>query len=1122
MTTPEVRDLQLAFDVGHSSLGWAVLQSTPGQSPTLLGCGAVVFQADDCLASQRRGFRRQRRHIRSTRLRIARIKALLAHLGVLTAAELDKNECAWPWLLAARVLRGGASLTWPELWSVLRWYSHNRGYDGNKQWSRHEADVAAAKEDTEKVEAARGLYAKYGTSTMAETWCALCGLDPLGTQKSVALAGKDRPKGQNAAFPREDIEREVRAILEAHLGRLPHVDDALIAALMKDWDAVPCPAVRLPGRFKGGLLFGQLVPRFENRIIARCPLTFERIFQSVLDESGDRDLAREEAEKLAKVPSAHCPEFYQYRWAMQLANVQVATDDPKAPRRLSANERVQVDAQIRERGAFTKGQFEKAVRSLTGGAADNLKQMLLHPDAEKALVVDPVQRALASDDLAPYFATLPERLQKRLRGQLRRGARVSLGTLRAWLAALQEPAAFDAVLNQQLDAASTKRNKKTAALTRDELLAQSWQVDAGSGRAPHSREIMREVVAFVLSTKLHPAEEGGPLYRSQSVRAAQLQRAIDEQTNNHLVRHRLKLLERLHADLLRTYAGDRKSRIAKVTIEVNRDLREFSWKTAKQIAQDLGLRLSNFKSVSDKIEKQLEGQNIRITPGLIRKARIAEDLGWTCPYTGKPYDIFDLIHRRVDKDHVVPRADRASDSLDSLAITFASVNKLKGKRTAALFIEQEQGKPVPSETQLSIKPLSLYLADVKALESFKGHDDDQRRKFNRKRLLVLRDYVEKEFTPRDLTQTSQLVRLGAQALERHYLGEAVQPVLTSLPGSVTGTVRKSWHILGCLSAANPLALDPTTGEVRTKTEIRDITHLHHALDACTIAFASHFLPRDGGAWELLVKRRLNVAEQVRARELFGNHVQFEADGTLRLIDLPSHFKDQIRARLAERRVVQHVPAEVRGLHAELNAWRVVRVEEGVADLRQRLRQPDGTRSTKAKQEKANKLVGLRPGKLQRLKAALVIADNFGLALDPEPTIIPFHKVWTRLGELRAKNGGRPIRVLRNGMLVRLKNTKQGGKRDGLWRVYTVQASLKVDFVSADQVGRPTKGSTVWREVSIKELGAANIEILPGNFSGWSSSVAEKVPSVVLSTFRRKVPKPSSSTRVSLNRGTQGY
>jgi len=126
-------NLQLAFDVGHSSIGWAVLQT--GDKLEIKGCGAVVFRADDCLASSRRDYRRQRRHIRSTRQRIARMKVLLQHLGVLTQTELDKPGCAWPWKLAAQVLQGGKLLTWPELWDVLRWYAHNRGYDGNRRWS---------------------------------------------------------------------------------------------------------------------------------------------------------------------------------------------------------------------------------------------------------------------------------------------------------------------------------------------------------------------------------------------------------------------------------------------------------------------------------------------------------------------------------------------------------------------------------------------------------------------------------------------------------------------------------------------------------------------------------------------------------------------------------------------------------------------------------------------------------------------------------------------------------------------------------------------------------------------------------------------------------------------------
>src|SRR5580698_10263484 len=107
-------DMQIAFDVGHSSIGWAVFRLN-GPKPIdieIVGCGAVVFRADDCLSSSRRAYRRQRRHIRSTRQRIARIKILLNHLGVLTDAKLNAPGCAWPWKLAAQVLQGGQLLSW--------------------------------------------------------------------------------------------------------------------------------------------------------------------------------------------------------------------------------------------------------------------------------------------------------------------------------------------------------------------------------------------------------------------------------------------------------------------------------------------------------------------------------------------------------------------------------------------------------------------------------------------------------------------------------------------------------------------------------------------------------------------------------------------------------------------------------------------------------------------------------------------------------------------------------------------------------------------------------------------------------------------------------------------------
>ena len=151
-TNKKKKSLHLAFDVGHSSIGWAVLDTT--EKVNILGCGSVIFRADDCLASERRVYRRQRRNIRSTRLRIERLKLLLEHLEVLSKEQLDAVGNSSPWKQAAQVLQGGNALTWEELWNVLRWYAHNRGYDGNRGWANQQD---AGDDDVEKVQNANAL-----------------------------------------------------------------------------------------------------------------------------------------------------------------------------------------------------------------------------------------------------------------------------------------------------------------------------------------------------------------------------------------------------------------------------------------------------------------------------------------------------------------------------------------------------------------------------------------------------------------------------------------------------------------------------------------------------------------------------------------------------------------------------------------------------------------------------------------------------------------------------------------------------------------------------------------------------------------------------------------------------
>jgi CRISPR-associated endonuclease Csn1 len=417
-TTP---DLDVSYDVGHSSIGWNVLQSmvqtsapakpTPVLPVKILGCGVVTFGADDCLASKRRDYRRQRRHARSTRQRIARMEKLLAHLKVLTPEQLAaKHKQAGghpaPWLLAARVLASNGDskslLSWLDLWDVLRWYAHNRGYDGNARWANvsEEALTAAEQEerksDTEKEKNAVKLMDDFGKQTMAETVFAdlFAEYNISDPTKVTALPFlQKRFKANQFAFPRRTVEAEVLRTLQAHKCCDPKLIHLLMARklAMEDRAFLSSIDIPLPKRFEGGLLFGQLVPRFENRIIANCPVT------------GD------------KVPGKHCIEFLEFRWAMTLANIRIGHGseiyrdrDGKETnlRALNADERRKIDARVRRLGFLKldpdkpgkdglvrpgRNELRSIVLEETKCDRHNLDGLLLHPDAKEGLKLLPVK-----------------------------------------------------------------------------------------------------------------------------------------------------------------------------------------------------------------------------------------------------------------------------------------------------------------------------------------------------------------------------------------------------------------------------------------------------------------------------------------------------------------------------------------------------------------------------------------------------------------------------------------------------------------------------------------------------------------------------------------------------------
>jgi CRISPR-associated endonuclease Csn1 len=1190
------QDLELAFDVGHSSIGWAVLQSRTDVSPAanaprvnILGCGVVTFGADDCLASKRRTYRSQRRHLRATRKRIAWMEKLLAQLGVLSteafeAVHKQAGGDSFAWQRAAEILANARSqkplpdLGWPELWNILRWYAHNRGYF-SPPWANREEDSIADDNDvpdTEKVERANAIMREFKTVTMAETISAYTvryEQEVAEWQQKKRAEKSPHFKGLKAAFLRESVVwPEVRDLLTALKGKLPKLDDALIRTFlgndpdpMKDreaWRTIPCPAIKLSGRYHGGLLFGQVIPRFDNRIIGVCPIQFARRQAELIAAGFSADDAKDKAAKESKLPSKATPEFLRFRWAMQLANIFGERAGERETRALSANERKQITERAERQGAFAKGEFKKAVREIAGWpdklSRDNLDNLLMHPDAEKALVLDPAQREVHNSKLAAALTALPERFRKRLLGKLRRGQSVSYKQIHGWLAGADADA-FDAEIQRVIEAANTKHSKKQTPLTRDELLAEKLAAEFPKGRAPYARPVLRQAYEEVMKGWDPRAEKKdqqprGCLCQTDELKEAQLQRRLEEQTNNHLIRHRLLILggeqpkpnakpehERrrfkglLH-DLIQEFANGDKSRIAGMTIEVNSELRDLSGKTRKAQEQDLGLRFGDFKRVSAKVEEACKRRGIRVTAGIIRKARVAEDLGWRCPYTGKDFCIDTLLDGVMDKDHIIPYADRESDSLDSLVITWNEVNKWKDKRTAMQFIRDEGGKRVPGRPELEIMALAVFQKHVAGLDTRKGHDDDRARKKRRIRRLLTEHYEEKEFTPRDLTVTSHLVRLGAQVLQRNFPKDQRPPVV-SLPGSVTGEVRKAWKLTGCLEAANPAVMeeveerDEATGELKKvrrakkKNDIRGITHLHHALDACVLALSAHYFPHHGTVWSTMVKagidreadddRRLWLAMTKRRptpaeAALLKTTGLYKADaqGRMHLDELPEQLKQQLRQRLVEKRVVQHIPADMSGMRVQENTRGITAIKDGRVFLRQQSRDAKtGKLSINPTEESANKVIGLKAGKLTPQKGVRVITDNFGVAiLDHAPegedkfVIVPWHKIWVRIYKgfkdeagktieksLVERNGGKQPRILRIGTLIRVSNPKNKAYK-GIWMVRGVQlnqrAGYLVDISEPDVIEyRVPKRKDCKQNVGLKALVQGGLEILKTPLTG---------------------------------------
>ena len=925
--------ITLSFDIGHASIGWAVISAPKAlpSEPEILGTGVVIFPSDDCLASKRRDLRRTRRHIRSTRQRIERLKKWLESRGVLKRQDLDEPGHPAPFLLAAAALRGHVQLTAQELWHVLRWYAHNRGYDGNSRWAKADAagsadpDNAEAEDDTEKQKNAFELMRKYRTSTMAETVCACLGLDPANSAERISSFLPY--KTLNAAFPRPIVEKEVSDLLNLHMGVIPGLDAVTVCMILTTSElldnkrrTLAGAGIKLPLRYQGGLLFGQLVPRFDNRIISRCPLTWAAIYDREIEAGKQADEARKTADRDSKVPTVRAKEFLEYRFARLLANIRF----DGAP--LPAVVRRQLFQKAEIEGRYTLRTLKAEITALMGQGKSNLDDFFkTHPDSEKSLVLDHALAYAGSNQLvAQIWQLVPPSVQSKVLELWRRNKPVPLGQILEWTKSISQADADEMLRRIEGKAAGLKKTRKNQSPSLADTLMRPLCPPDLSGRAPYARPILAKVVEEVLSgydpnkpakSPDHPEGEEKPtdgvlyplLDPGSRVRQLQNERPLDQLTNNHLVRHRLLILERLLDAITEDFCGGDPRKVSRCVVEVGRELKEFSGKTAKEIASELNNKLKDFKAAVNYLQEHVP--DLKVSGSLIRKCRIAMDLNWTCPFTGDVYDAAALP--KMEWEHIVPYSARATNAMHALVLTWPEINRMKGKRTAYQFILDDQTKPVPNRTNLTIQTIQQYEKFVAGLDE-KGHSDDKRRKASRKALLLTKDMDDKElgFTPGQMTQSSQLMKLAMRGIVKRYPDAKTD----AIPGVVNAEIRRAWNLTGTLSRACPEVIDPETGKIRPKDEIRGLTHLHHALDAAILGLTAHYFPLQfrgqdikGKLWEAVLRRQKTDDDWALLRALkIGKRDQ---EGRMVLEEPTPAVKNQLALRLAECRVMQHVPAD---------------------------------------------------------------------------------------------------------------------------------------------------------------------------------------------------------------------
>jgi CRISPR-associated endonuclease Csn1 len=240
-----------------------------------------------------------------------------------------------------------------------------------------------------------------------------------------------------------------------------------------------------------------------------------------------------------------------------------------------------------------------------------------------------------------------------------------------------------------------------------------------------------------------------------------------------------------------------------IRLEMARDLKLTKKQKDRVLAQNKKNEAAN-KEAEQFYQQKFNAENVSGEDKL--RYRLAKELNWVCPYTGKAIPPETLRGDQWDKEHIIPYSRSFDDSYMNLTLCEAKFNR---------------------ETKLNRTPFEIFGADEQAYyemgERIAGLPFGKRRKFE------LKEIDEDKMVARMLSDTRYICREARGYLRQLYpYSPDENKYVQVVAGGSTAKLRYNWHI-------NAILAD---GDIEVKNRW---DHRHHAVDAIVIALTDRAL-----------------------------------------------------------------------------------------------------------------------------------------------------------------------------------------------------------------------------------------------------------------------------------------